>query len=229
VRPIPSHTPWQQRWLILATERWPSVTVDSKMVDARCGRLGDVRMRGLLSALRDRLLEHPGHAADLAQRLSARLGQTWRVDRNDVYGLLDQLQSSRLAARRNDPARGTHRCLGEVSVACPDDIPRLLEALSARERECLQMACEVPPVEGAARSWEQVYMRCLRDAVLTRLRGEVEWLARTRRRITEHQLVAVENPRNGGSSVSVAHGPDVGRGGASLAKPRRRRMRAWRG
>ena len=45
-------------------------------------------LRGALLGL---LLERPGHGGDLANRLAARLGETWRVDTNDVYRLLEQL------------------------------------------------------------------------------------------------------------------------------------------
>ncbi len=38
-------------------------------------------LRGALLGL---LLERPGHGGDLANRLAARLGETWRVDTNDV-------------------------------------------------------------------------------------------------------------------------------------------------
>jgi len=67
-------------------------------------------MRGPSAALRGALLglllERPGHGADLANRLIARLGETWRVDSNDVYRLLEQLESHALAVSRNQSTRG---------------------------------------------------------------------------------------------------------------------------
>jgi DNA-binding PadR family transcriptional regulator len=63
-------------------------------------------MRGVLLAL---LLERPGHGGDLASRLAARLGETWRVDTNDVYRLLEQLEQTGLALGREEPMRGEGR------------------------------------------------------------------------------------------------------------------------
>ncbi len=63
-------------------------------------------LRGVLLGL---LLERPGHGGDLASRLSARLGETWRVDTNDVYRLLEQLEQTGLAVARQEPRRGDER------------------------------------------------------------------------------------------------------------------------
>ena len=63
-------------------------------------------LRGALLGL---LLERPGHGGDLANRLAARLGETWRVDTNDVYRLLEQLEKTGLAASRAEPKRNNHR------------------------------------------------------------------------------------------------------------------------
>ena len=63
-------------------------------------------LRGALLGL---LLERPGHGGDLANRLSARLGETWRVDTNDVYRLLEQLEKTGLAISRAEPKRNNHR------------------------------------------------------------------------------------------------------------------------
>jgi DNA-binding PadR family transcriptional regulator len=63
-------------------------------------------LRGALLGL---LLERPGHGGDLANRLAARLGETWRVDTNDVYRLLEQLEKTGLALSRDEPKRGNHR------------------------------------------------------------------------------------------------------------------------
>ena len=57
-------------------------------------------LRGALLGL---LLERPGHGGDLANRLAARLGETWRVDTNDVYRLLEQLENTGLAVSRDEP------------------------------------------------------------------------------------------------------------------------------
>lgn len=63
-------------------------------------------LRGALLGL---LLERPGHGGDLANRLAARLGETWRVDTNDVYRLLEQLERTGLASARDEPKRGNQR------------------------------------------------------------------------------------------------------------------------
>lgn len=62
-------------------------------------------MRGSSSALRGvllaMLLERPGHGPDLASRVAARLGDTWRIDPNDIYRLMEQLELSGLVEVRN--------------------------------------------------------------------------------------------------------------------------------
>lgn len=63
-------------------------------------------LRGALLGL---LLERPGHGGDLANRLAARLGETWKVDTTDVYRLLEQLENTGLATSRDEPKRGNLR------------------------------------------------------------------------------------------------------------------------
>jgi DNA-binding PadR family transcriptional regulator len=65
-----------------------------------------VPLRGVLLGL---LLERPGHGYDLAQRLIARLGETWRIDPKDVYRLLDQLEKEGLVLSVQEPRRGNER------------------------------------------------------------------------------------------------------------------------
>jgi DNA-binding PadR family transcriptional regulator len=169
-------------------------------------------LRGALLGL---LLERPGHGGDLANRLAARLGETWRVDTNDVYRLLEQLERTGLATARDEPKRSNHRrthlvyhpteassvalsqwmetlpprepvrlgLQAKLSVAREQDAQRLLVALRAYERECLMLAHLVSPSDGEARSWAALCMDCTRDAVHAQLQTEVEWAARTRRRI----------------------------------------------
>ncbi len=70
-------------------------------------------MRGASAPLRGALLgivlERPGHGGDLASRLVARLGATWRIDTNDVYRLLDQLVADGLVSAREEPRRDNAR------------------------------------------------------------------------------------------------------------------------
>jgi DNA-binding PadR family transcriptional regulator len=70
-------------------------------------------MRGPSTPLRGALLglvlERPGHGGELASRLVARLGETWRIDSNDVYRLLEQLEGEGLTASFEEPRRGNQR------------------------------------------------------------------------------------------------------------------------
>lgn len=52
------------------------------------------------------VLERPGYGYGLAQRLSWRLGETWRLDPKSVYGLLDRLEAEGLV-RREVPDRAS--------------------------------------------------------------------------------------------------------------------------
>jgi DNA-binding PadR family transcriptional regulator len=63
-------------------------------------------LRGALLGL---LLERPGHGGDLAHRLVARLGETWRIDANDVYRLLEQLEKEGLVLSREERRRDNRR------------------------------------------------------------------------------------------------------------------------
>jgi DNA-binding PadR family transcriptional regulator len=172
-------------------------------------------LRGALLGL---LLERPGHGGDLANRLAARLGETWRVDTNDVYRLLDQLERTGLAVAREEPKRSNSRrthlvyhptaetssaltlwmetllprepvrlgLQAKLSVARRQDAPRLLAALRAYEQECVVLTQLVSSAsEGEARSWAALCMDCTRDAAHGQLQAEVDWAARTRRRIDE--------------------------------------------
>jgi DNA-binding PadR family transcriptional regulator len=172
-------------------------------------------LRGALLGL---LLERPGHGGDLANRLAARLGVTWRVDTNDVYRLLDQLEKTGLAFSREEPKRSNSRrthlvyhateetspaltlwietllprepvrlgLQAKVSVARQQDAPRLLVALGAYKQECVALTRLVSSAgEGEARSWAALCGECTRDALHRQLQAEVDWAARTRRRIDE--------------------------------------------
>lgn len=176
-------------------------------------------MRGASGALRGALLglllDCPGHGADLADRLVARLGQTWRIDVNDVYRLLEHLEKIGLAIARNQPMTGAHQRTqlvyhptwatsealtlwmetllphqpvrlswqAKLSVARPEDAPRLLRALQAHERECLTLVTSLAHARARGGSWEAVCLDCSREAVLAQLHAEIEWAANTCRRI----------------------------------------------
>jgi DNA-binding PadR family transcriptional regulator len=90
-------------------------------------------LRGVLLGL---LLERPGHGGDLASRLAARLGETWRVDTNDVYRLLEQLEQTGLAIAREEPrrreARRTHLVYHPTTETC-SALTLWMETLLPRE------------------------------------------------------------------------------------------------
>jgi DNA-binding PadR family transcriptional regulator len=90
-------------------------------------------LRGVLLGL---VLERPGHGGDLASRLAARLGDTWRVDTNDVYRLLEQLEQTGLVLAREEPRRGEARRTHLVYHSTPDTCAALtlwMETLPPRE------------------------------------------------------------------------------------------------
>lgn len=174
-------------------------------------------LRGALLGL---LLERPGHGGDLANRLSGRLGETWRIDTNDVYRLLEQLERTGLVTSRDEPKRGNHKrthlvyhpteetsealtmwmetllprepvrlgLQAKLSVAREQDAPRLLAALTAYERECLVLSHLVYQPNGETRTWPALCMDCTREGINAQLQTEVDWAARTRRRIGEFSL-----------------------------------------
>ena len=117
-------------------------------------------MRGPSTPLRGALLwlllERPGHGGDLANRLAARLGETWRVDTNDVYRLLEQLEKTGLATSRDEPKRGNHRRTHLVyypTDATPEALTLWMETLLPREpvRLGLQAKLSVARQQDAAR------------------------------------------------------------------------------
>jgi DNA-binding PadR family transcriptional regulator len=90
-------------------------------------------LRGALLGL---LLERPGHGGDLANRLSVRLGETWRVDTNDVYRLLEQLENTGLAVSRDEPKRNNNRRTHLVyypTEQTPEALTLWMETLLPRE------------------------------------------------------------------------------------------------
>jgi DNA-binding PadR family transcriptional regulator len=113
-------------------------------------------LRGALLGL---LLERPGHGGDLANRLAARLGETWRVDTNDVYRLLEQLEKTGLAVARDEPKRNNHRRTHLVyhpTEETPEALTLWMETLLPREpvRLGLQAKLSVARQEDAHRMLE---------------------------------------------------------------------------
>jgi DNA-binding PadR family transcriptional regulator len=88
-------------------------------------------LRGVLLGL---VLERPGHSYDLANRLVARLGETWRINQTDVYRLLKQLEDGGQVRSSEEPRPGRQR--GTHPVYFPTD--------SAEEALALWMETLVP-------------------------------------------------------------------------------------
>jgi len=90
-------------------------------------------LRGALLGL---VLERPGHGGELANRLLTRLGETWRIDANDVYRLLEGLEAEGLVCAREERRRDKR--LGTRVVYHPTEqtsaaLTRWVETLLPRE------------------------------------------------------------------------------------------------
>src|ERR1035437_11109501 len=100
-------------------------------------------LRGALLGL---LLERPGHGGDLANRLAAGLGETWRVDTTDVYRLLEQLEKTGLAISRDEPKRTNLRRTHLVyypTDETPEALTIWMETLLPREPVRLRLQAKV--------------------------------------------------------------------------------------
>ncbi len=152
------------------------------------------------------IVERRGYGYELVQRFEERVGPGWRLNPSAVYPALDQLERGGLATsavRRG----GTHRsprvvyaptAAGEAALdawlrttgAPPEPVradlhlriafareehrAALAAQLAADERACEELlACYPRPHAGAGAT-------LLDDAVVTRLRAELAWLARAR-------------------------------------------------
>lgn len=103
-------------------------------------RGGEKWIRGRSSHLRGALLglviERPSHGGELANRLSMRLGGTWRIDSNDIYRLLANLEAEGLICAREEPQ--PNKRLGTRVVYHPTErtagaLTRWIETLLPRE------------------------------------------------------------------------------------------------
>ena len=91
------------------------------------------QLRGALLGL---LVERPGHGGELANRLIARLGETWRIEPKYIYRLLKKLEQEGLVASRVQPRRGSEQ--GTSVVYHPTEktaraLACWMETLTARE------------------------------------------------------------------------------------------------
>jgi DNA-binding PadR family transcriptional regulator len=101
---------------------------DGKWIRGRSAHL-----RGALLGL---VLERPSHGGELANRLAVRLGGTWRVDSNDVYRLLSNLEDEGLICareqRRRDKRPGTRVVYHPTELTSPA-LGHWIETLLPRE------------------------------------------------------------------------------------------------
>ncbi len=134
-------------------------------------RGGSAPLRGALLGL---AMERPGHGGELANRLVARLGETWQIDSNDVYRLLDQLVSDGLLQAHEEPRRENRRRTRVVyhpTGSTEDALTAWMEALLPREPVRLALHAKLsvarendaPRLIAALRDYER---ECLRLAQL---------------------------------------------------------------
>ena len=137
-------------------------------------------LRGALLGL---LLERPGHGGELATRVHARLGETWRVNRIDVYRLLDQLEAEGLARSAEEPRPGREgrtRLVYHPTERAAEALTHWMETLTPRDSVRLGLQAKLavarkqdaPRLVLALRSYER---ECLELAQLAGAGlGEVE-------------------------------------------------------
>lgn len=74
----------------------------------------------------------------------------------------------------------------KLSVARPDDVPRLRIALTEHRRECLALVQIVAPTDSSPSSWSSLFMDCTRDGVFRMLQAEIDWVSHSLQRIDEY-------------------------------------------
>lgn len=120
-------------------------------------------LRGALLGL---LLERPGHGGELANRLIARLSESWRIDPKDVYRLLKKLEEEGLASSQVQPRRGNERGTHVVyhpteqtarALACWMEtlLPRKPVRLDLQAKLAVAREQDLPRVMRALREYER--------------------------------------------------------------------------
>jgi DNA-binding PadR family transcriptional regulator len=120
-------------------------------------------LRGALLGL---LLERPGHGGELVSRLKGRLGETWRINYDDVYRLLKRLEEEGLASSRDEPKhenrRGTHvvyhptdQTRAAVETWMETLLPREPVRLGLQAKLAVAEAQDVPRLRLALREYER--------------------------------------------------------------------------
>lgn len=171
-------------------------------------------MKGVLLGLVNEL-EQPTHAYVLASMMARRLGPAWQVERKRVYQMLDQLENANLISSSLRPSkRGVlsvysptehtdeaistwmetrvskspvrEELQAKIAVSRAEDVPCLLRALDAYERECFEMLKETADAEVPSRSWSGVAMTLARAAADEHLQAELRWVMIARQAIQEY-------------------------------------------
>jgi DNA-binding PadR family transcriptional regulator len=147
-------------------------------------RAGEKWIRGRSAHLRGALLglviERASHGGELANRLAMRLGETWRIDSNDVYRLLSNLEEEGLVLAREEPRRDKR--LGTRVVYHPTErtsaaLTRWIETLLPRETYRLGLQAKLvvareQDLPGVRSALAQHRRECLELAALALPAGE---------------------------------------------------------
>jgi len=170
-------------------------------------------LKGVLLGLVSEL-EQPAHAYVLATMMARRLGPAWQVDRKRVYQMLEQLEKANLiSSSERHTKRGilevysptdqtagalstwmdTHaskapvreELQAKIAVSRVEDVPSLLRALDAYERECFEMLQATSESDVPARSWSGVAMTLARVAADEHLQAELRWVMTARQTIED--------------------------------------------
>lgn len=147
-------------------------------------RGGSASMRGVLLGL---VLERPGHGGDLANRMLMRLGDTWRVDTNDAYRLLEQLEREGLICSRVEPRKNNARrpmIVYHPTAETSKALTLWMETLLPREpvrfglhaKLAVARAEDAPRLMAALRDYEQECL-ALAKMVVPNGRAQASWPA----------------------------------------------------
>ncbi len=143
---------------------------------------GSAQFRGALLGL---LVEHPGSGGELANRLIARLGETWRIEPKYIYRLLKQLEQEGYASAREEPRRGGDQGTSVVyhpTEKTTEGLQCWLETLMPREPVRLGLQAKLavarpqdaPRLLRALREYERECVK-LAQLVLPREKGSPSW------------------------------------------------------
>jgi DNA-binding PadR family transcriptional regulator len=166
-------------------------------------------LRGALVAL---LVQGPSYGYELANRLERQLGPGWTIQRPSLYRMLHGLHEkgliSPISGEKTDSSRVVYRATefaepavvawmsnpvslehgqlqlqARMVVARQEDLPRLVIALGSYERALFARRAEVEEGLPARHSLRAAMMTMVRDASIQRIRGELQWVDKSRRRI----------------------------------------------